>query len=672
MATQTVVGGQSQAHTNFPQLGLNAGPSTRAAHVTQDEDKEFLRSCLEEADANSLRVALCQIAHYPNLEAMRVKKVDINGGAVIDYVLDANDQDTVRQMAFEFLLSRQQDSDPPLLHPSKTEASRLMDLYSDVPMKSDGGMSFDYDEGYEELAFEDFPREVEWTTGHPPPSVKEWKVIVIGAGISGIAAAIALKRLGIPFEVVERQQGVGGTWLQNNYPNVRVDSPAFSYQYRFTKTYKWKEHFPSGAKVLQYLETVAADHEITQHLHFGQEVTSAVWDEETSKWELILTSKTIGRSSEKTTCNAIISASGLFSTPKVPDIPGLESFKGPIFHTSRWDHSIPIEGKKVALIGTGSTGTQLAPALAGTAQHLTVYQRTPMWIVPFDLFRSPVTDNFHWLCDNIPFYWNWYCYGNFFKSLNFNTLQGLDQEWIAQGGSINKRNDSVRKALTEYIAKSFQERPDLAAKMMPNSAPLVRRMIVDNGFYEAVKRPNVDVVDGSIKRITETGIETAEGRHREFDIIALGSGFKVDRYLWPVQYIGRGGTTLEEAWQKDGARSYLGMAMPNYPNLFTMYGPNHQPRAGSFHSFSEKWARYAVTGIVGMIERGLKSMEVKKDVFEEYNARLDAATQTLLWETEGNGYFVNKHGRQGVNMPWTNGEYHHWIKELNFQDFTMN
>jgi 4-hydroxyacetophenone monooxygenase len=633
-----------------------------------DVTEDFIRASLEEVDVNSLRLALCQVTHDKELEAMLVTQIGFRGGAIIDYVLSEEDQKTVRRKALEYLLQGPQDIPPT---PTREETSRLMDLFSDIPMKSNEGFSFDYEEGFEELAFEEFPRDVKWTNDTAPPAeeLAKWKVTIIGAGISGLAAAISLKRLGIPFEIIERQGGIGGTWLRNNYPNVRVDSPSCLFQYRFTKTYKWKEHFPAGARVQEYLEFVANEYGLSEHIKYNREVVAAKWDETTSKWNMTLQLK--DGSQENIQPNFIISGSGLFSTPNLPDIKGITSYKRPIFHTSDWDHSVDYKGKNIGLIGTGSTGTQLAPALARVAKNLTVYQRTANWIAPFEFFNSKISENTSWLYANMPFYWNWYSYGAFFKSLNFFTVQGLDEEWRAKGGMISKRNDDVRQSLTEYVQECLGDRPDLVAKMTPKHAPMVRRMVVDNGFYETIKRDNVDLVTDDIERITETGIVSKDGTEREFDMIVLGAGFKVSQYFWPVEYEGTEGMTLKKLWEKDGARSYLGLVMPNYPNLFTSYGPNHQPRAGSLHSFGEQWARYSASSIVKIIESGAKSMEVKREVYDEYNTRLDAANKKLIWECEGSGYFVNEFGRQGVNMPWTTAEYHPMIMKPNFDDFII-
>ena len=455
----------------------------------------------------------------------------------------------------------------------------------------------------------------------------------------------------------------------NSYQNVGVDSPSYLYQYRFTKKYKWSEYFASGQELKKYLEYVATEFGVLEDMKFNHEVIDARWDEAESKWNMIIKQK--DSTEEKLQCNAIISASGLFSTPNLPAIKGISSFKGPMFHTSQWDHSVDYAGKDIGLVGTGSTGTQVAPALAEVAKSLTVYQRSANWVVGFPGFRDNITTHIHWLFDNMPYYWNWYHYGNFVKSFNFVALQARDNKWKAKGGMVSQRNDSAREGLMAYIHEKLGDRPDLMAKVTPKQAPMVRRGVVDNGFYDAIKRDNVELVTDGIERITETGIISKGGKERKFDMLVLGAGFKVSQYLWPVKYVGTEGMTLEKAWKKDGARSYLGMAMPNYPNFFMSYDPNHQPRTGSLFSFSEHWARYISQALVGMIERGAKSMVINQEVFDKYNERLDAAVKKIVWESEGAGYFINEHGRQGVNMPWTNADYHPMIKKVNFEDFDM-
>jgi 4-hydroxyacetophenone monooxygenase len=486
-------------------------------------------------------------------------------------------------------------------------------------------------------------------------------------GISGIAAAIQLKQLGIPFTVVERQAGIGGTWLLNTYPEARVDTSSFLFQYTFEKNYKWTEHFAASEENQAYLTYIATKNNVKEHFIFNREVMGAEWNQKDSKWTIQINNKQSGEK-ETMVANVMISATGVLSTPRLPDIKSIKDFKGPIFHTAQWNHSVPYKDARCALIGTGSTGTQLAPGLAQYAKSLAVYQRSPNWIIPIEGYREPVQDYQKWLCDAMPYYWNWFCYSMYFQSLQVAPLQEHDYAWQAKGGLVNERNDALRLTLTDFIRNKFIDRPDLFEKLLPNHAPLVRRPPIDNGFYDCLKQDNVELVTDKIDHIDETGIVTQDGKHREFDMIVLGSGFMPFK-MASVNYVGRDGITLEETWKKDGARSYLGMTIPGYPNLFTLYGPNHQPRGGSMHSWAEIWTRYAVAAIVHMIENESSSIEIRDDVFEEYNERLDEANKALIWESQGHGYYVNEFGRQCVNMPWRTHLYHQMVKMPKYEEY---
>jgi 4-hydroxyacetophenone monooxygenase len=196
-------------------------------------------------------------------------------------------------------------------------------------------------------------------------------------------------------------------------------------------------------------------------------------------------------------------------------------------------------------------------------------------------------------------------------------------------------------------------------------------MVVDNGFYDMLRRDNVDLVTEPIVRITRKGIVTADGDEREFDMIVLGSGFDVQEYFWPVSYVGRDDATLESLWKKDGARSYLGMALPGFPNFFVFYGPNGQPRAGGFYSWAEIWARYIGAVVVAMIEKDIKSIDVRKDVFDAYNRKLDVEMKKIIWEAPGHCYYVNEFGRAALNVPWTTQEYHAMVRTPRLEDFNV-
>ena len=341
-----------------------------------------------------------------------------------------------------------------------------------------------------------------------------------------------------------------------------------------------------------------------------------------------------------------------------------------MFHTTQWDHKFDYQDKNVALIGNGSTGCQLMPGVAQVARKLTVFQRTAQWVMPAENYTAPIPAGTRWLFDNMPYYWNWYCYSAFASACKLEELQTYDREWQAHGGIISERNDTLRDRLTNYIAAKVGHDPALHQKVMPSFAPLGRRSVVDNGWYDALLRDNVELVTEPIVRITPTGILCRDGQQRDFDLIILAAGFQTSKYLWPVQYVGRQGKTLEEAWSKDGPRSYLGMAMPEFPNLFISYGPNGQPRSGGFYSWAEIWARYVLNIVVKMIENGSRSVEVKAEVFEKYNKNLDEEMKKLIWEKDsGKGYYINEYGRVGVNLPFKTSKYFEMVADVNVNDY---
>lgn len=641
------------------------GAPASSVNGVKPVDDAFIRAAIDKSNLNALRLALLQVTGDPDLAKMRTKRHAIRGGAMFAHIMDPEDVPALKEKAVAYLSKGKADDvlPPP---PSKAEARKLMDVFGDEPISE---REFNYN--YEELAYEEFPRPAEWTEKKPSADkIDAFKIIVIGGGISGLAAAVQFERLGLNFQVLERQGGVGGTWLLNSYPGARVDTSSYLFQFKFVKNYPWSEYFASAGETLKYLEDVAERYGVEDRFRFHREVTGAVWHEDESEWELTVKNHADG-STETLRCNAVVSGSGLFATPNEPDIKGIKDFKGPVFHTAKWDHTVDYKDKRVALLGTGSTGTQLTPAVASEAKTLTIFQRTPNWIMNMDGYKDRIDDHVRFLFDRMPYYWNWHCYSAHVTSQQLQYMQTNDLEWQAKGGLINERNDLVRKNLTEYIQSKAEGIPGLLEKILPKHAPLVRRLVVDNGFYDALRRDNVDLVTEDIETFTERGIKTADDVEREFDMVVLGTGFKVSQYFWPCKYVGRDGATLDELWKKDGPRSYLGLVMPGFPNLFAFYGPNHQPRSGGFYSWAEIWSRYTAISLIHLIENGKTSIECRRDVFDEYNTRLDEEAKTLIWEQEGYGYYVNEHGRQSVNVPWHTADYHDMVTKPNFDDFEV-
>lgn len=627
-------------------------------------DEERIEKILEHARPNILRMALYQVTRDPELEHMALHKEPLRGGAFFAYLLSDDDAKLVKQKALAYLTSGQVRKDLPL--PSAEEQRKMMGMLTGEVI-TDEGFNF----GREELALEAFPRQAQWTA-EKPDIPADFKVAVIGAGSSGIAAGVQLELLGVPYEIFERQSEIGGTWNQNHYPDARVDTSSFLYQFKFVKNYPWPEYFASQGEVKKYIEHVAREYGVDKHVTFDVELKKAVFDEATGLWniELLRADGTVLKQS----VNAIISGAGQFATPRLPDIEGIEDFQGSIFHTTAWDDSFDATGKRIAVLGNGSTGVQLMPKLAQSAQFIYQFQRTPQWISPMEQYREQIAPEVRWLFDHVPYYWNWYCYYSQVTTDAMQNAQEYDPEWQAEGGQISKANDGLRAALTAYIHSKVGSRPDLEAKLVPDYAPLARRLVVDNGWYEALLRDNVELVTDPIVRFTERGVQTESGEVYEVDAVVLAAGFDVSKYLWPTEYVGRGGVTMESVWSKDGPRAYLGLTVPGFPNLYIFYGPNSQPRSGAFLSWIEIWSRYAVQGIIHVLEQGIKAIDVREQAFDEYNRELDARHDNLIWDKEapvGRNYYVNKFGRQNVNWSFRNVEYFTKVAKLNPDDFEV-
>ncbi|CAK7199386.1 hypothetical protein SEUCBS139899_002065 [Sporothrix eucalyptigena] len=636
------------------------------SHGNGRKTEEYIRRAVEKGNPNALRISLYYATCDPDLTSMVVSKQDARGGAMQDYVLSPGDTKIVQDKAVEYLLKQQNNPSSTTTPPTQQECVRLMSIFHGEQLNSKMAQM-----GYEELAFQKFPRDVSWSAGQPcEDRLSTFHVVIIGAGINGISMAVMLKRLGIQFTLIDRQQDVGGTWMENNYPEARVDTMGFTFQYKFERSTHWREMFPPGNKIRNYLDDVSLRYDVKKNILFGREVVDANWDNLNHVWELTVQHNGT-REPLLIRPNVVISAVGLFSTPNLPNIPGINDFQGHMWHTTHWNQDVAWEGKRIAVIGNGSSGAQLIPGLARKASKLGVYQRTPQWMSPYAGYRDNVPGELEYLFENVPFFYNWNNYAGYIRSMQLPPLQVDDPAWRAQGGLVNRRNDKLRASLTKHIIDKVGG-PDspLLPKLLPTYAPLVRRLVVDNGFYDALMRDNVELFADGIDKITEDGIRSKDGRDEPYDIIVLACGFQPTNYLYPVDYHGLDGITLDVTWAKDGARSYLGLTIPGYPNLFTMYGPNHQPRGGpSIHGWSEIWCRYIATCIVAMVENDIQSLDVKQQVYDEYNVRLDAANKKLIWESDGKGYFVNEHGRQAVNLPWDTEDYHAMVLAPNLEDF---
>lgn len=647
---------QNEVETESNQLDASGGEASVGGSSRSRE--QVIAAALEIADLNALRVTLYQLTGDPEVRDMPLESIPIRNGRVWQTVVHRDYQERLKEIATEYL--REGPRDVPAV-PGKERILELLDLFGGEAI-DDGSTRM----AIENLALSGIPAEL---SEGLDPGVKlpdDFHVTIIGAGHTGVALAIYLQQLNIPFTIIEKHRRFGGTWVANHYPGLRVDVTGFVYQYRFAP-YRWRSHFPTQAEVLEYVDHVVDRFGLEKYARLETSVERADWDGDACRWTLQLDDGT------SLTSNFVVSASGLFATAKTPDIPGLSDFGGALLHTADWDDDFDPTGKRVALIGNGSSGTQIMPWIARNAEHVYAFQRTANWIVPaVNAYNEKVPDSLHWLFENLPFYRNWHIYGLQVVATNGQLGHELDPEWHAEHGSLSRHNDELRLNLEAYIKEKLAGRPDLIEKSIPTQAPLSRRLIVDNGWYDALMRSNVELVTDSIAGLDKSAICMTNGDRYEVDAVVLGSGFDVSSYFWPVVYKGRAGVTLEDAWRRDGARAYLGMTYPDFPNFFSCYGPNSHPRSGAFHVWTEAWARYVSSLIIGSINRGAQTVTVRRGAFEKYNEAMDQRFSGLVWGVEpSGGYYINPQGRPGVHMPYRAEEYYEFLATRKDSDYTF-
>ena len=618
-------------------------------------DGAFIRRAIELADLNAVRVALYQQTRDPELAALpTAMKLDDAGRA------------RLIEKATAWLAQHAGPGMPP--EPPEPFLRQLMNMATGENMDD-----LDFEARRELPAFKDFPLMIDWPNGRPelPPG---FRVVIVGSGFSGVAMGVQLERLGIPYVVLDRRPDPGGTWSINRYPDIRVDTISITYEFLFEKNHPWREYFARGGEVREYIEMISRKYGVHGNTRFEHDLQKATFDEARNVWVLEVETP---RGRETIEANILVSAVGTFANPRLPKFEGRESFRGPILHPSRWPDDFDARGKRVAILGNGSTGVQLLAPIAEQAEQVFVFQRTPQWISPRVGYGKAVEPEIRWLLDHFPGYWNWWRYMAIASLFQTHQYLLADEAWKAKGGKFNPLNDKLRDDLTAYIGAQTGGRQDLIDRLVPDYAPFSRRPVVDNGWYRSLTRDNVELVSDGIARLTPTGIETVDGKHRDVDVIVTATGFEIIQYLQPAKYTGRDGVDLHQFWSKDGPRAYLGMMVPSFPNLFMLYGPNSQPVSGGtgLPIWYVIWSAYAARCIVRMLETKTSRVEVKPEPYIRYNEALDKECEKLiLLQKEGapeKNYYVNEFGRVQVNAPWYGPEFHRMCSEVDWADLEL-
>lgn len=456
-----------------------------------------------------------------------------------------------------------------------------------------------------------------------------FKVVVIGTGITGLYAGYALRKLGLTdFVMLEKASGPGGTWRQNTYPGARVDTPSMLYSYSFALDYVWPEHFSHQPALLEYVEHIVKRTGLEEQIRYGVDVKAMTWDEDAAQW--VLDVVTDGVASE-VRANFVFGATGLLRVPKLPDIDGIDRFRGASFHSTNWDHDVDLTGKRVGIVGTGASANQIVPAVSRTAASVHVFQRSPAWIMSHPQYGKLIDGTEKQLIEEIPTYNLWYRFRQFWAlgDKGYAMLK-LDPEWPDHELAANELSDKFRAQLTEYLLSELDGRDDLIAKTLPAYPVFGKRMIIDNGWFKALRRENVHLIDSPIQRITETGVDTLAGPV-EVDVLVYATGFYADKPLFPIRVTGVGGEDIRERLEKS-PEAYLGMAMPGCPNLLMSPGPNGIPGHGGNNLFyAESHVRYLTACLRTMFDGGYERMEVTSEALQGFIDEIVAELDTLIW-----------------------------------------
>ena len=488
------------------------------------------------------------------------------------------------------------------------------------------------------------------TTGDTP------HVVIVGAGVSGLALGAQLSRLGVSYVILDANDEVGGTWYRNRYPGCGVDTPNHAYSFSTGKRNRWSRYFALRPEIQQYILDSSRDNGVHEHVIFERRVVAARWSEESQSWAI--TAVTPAGEEETYVAPIFVSAIGGLSTPRIADIDGIEKFNGPLFHPFYWPDDLDVTGKKVALIGTGASAMQIATTIAPHVEKLTIYQRSPQWARDIKGYRDLIDDGELWLLENFPFYAQWFRFSMFWR-YGDGLLPALrkDPEWEHPERSMNRINDRHRTEMLSYIESVIGHRPDLMEKCVPTYPPYGKRILLDNGWYEMLLRDNVELVTDAVDHIDETGVHA--GMHRDADVVVMATGFEVHQFLGRVDVVGRDGLRLADVWANDDPRAYLGLSVSGFPNLFMMSGPNtFLAHGGSLIFMGECQARYVSSAIAQMSSQGISSIDVDKTVMDEYNAKVDAEHEQLIWTHPGmTTWYRNKYGRITVVLPWRLVDY---------------
>jgi 4-hydroxyacetophenone monooxygenase len=504
-----------------------------------------------------------------------------------------------------------------------------------------------------------------------PEQAAEVPVIVIGCGESGILAGIRLKQANIPFTILEKNAGPGGTWWENTYPGARVDVANHFYCYSFEPSNDWTHFFAEQPELRAYFTGVMDKYQLGEHVRWQTEVLAADWNDDDGVWTV--TARSHDGQITTMRARAVVTAVGQLNRPYTPDFDGAGTFGGPFFHSAAWDHSVDLAGKRVALIGAGASGFQIAPAIADAVEHLTVFQRTAQWMFPNPMYHECVGDGVRWAMDHLPFYGRWYRFLVMWPGADKGLdAARLDPNYPSQDYAVSEINAAARLMFTDWITNQVGDDQDLLAKVLPDYPATGKRTLQDNGSWlKTLRRDNVELVRTPIERITPSAVVTVDGVTHDVDVIIYATGFRHTDVLWPLTVTGRAGVNLRDLWGQC-PYAYLGITVPGFPNFFMLYGPGaHLAHGGSLIFNSELQMRYINSCLAHLADNDLHSIEPTAEAAADWHRRTQAEIKKMVWSHPlvKHSYFKNRDGEIHTVSPWRLNEYWTAVREPDWSQF---
>lgn len=627
---------------------------------------EEIEAAVADADLPALLAALAMVTGDPALVSEELQPPTPPMGASIKPQggMSAEMQAKARQLATRTLIEYRDKGCPP----PDPSAPFLLDRIIRFLAKGAG------DEYLPLLRHElALPEDVGAPTWHKEEVAPErdFRVAVIGAGLSGVAAAYRLQQAGVPYMVFEKNPEVGGVWWNNTYPGCRLDTPNFAYSFSFAQKPDWPQQFSRQSEIQKYIADVASGSAVRRNIQFETEVVSLRYDDASATWRVQIRRRT--GETEELTFNAIITAVGQLNRPSYPKIPGYERFAGVAFHSAEWPAGLDLTNKRVAVVGTGASAYQIVPSIVDQVAELKVFQRNPPWMLPTPSYHDDIKPGMAWLLHHVPYYGRWFRFWQFWIAAEGRLpLVEVESAW-KHPISVGRANEELRQECMAHLEAQLADHPDLLEKLTPTYPPGAKRMLRDNGVWaSALKQPHASLITDPIDHLVEDAIVTADGRRYGVDIIVFATGFQASDYLEPITVVGRDGKDLHQWWGGD-CRAYLGITIPGFPNLFMTAGPNTSVVVNGSAIFSAECAvEYAMSAIGQLLAGGHLAMDCREEPFWRYNERVDAGNLKKAWGTaKTTSWYKNSSGRASQPWPFSLLEYWQLTERVDLEDYEL-